>query len=135
MWGPFILAMRESKRMVDNKQFATIDEYINSFPVETQVILENIRQAIHKAAPDAVETISYKIPTFDLNGKHLVFFAGWKHHISLYPLPAGDEAFQQQIARYKRVKSTVQFPLNKPIPYDLVEKIVSLLIIEKPDNT
>jgi uncharacterized protein YdhG (YjbR/CyaY superfamily) len=127
--------MRESKRMVDNKQFATIDEYISSFPVETQVILENIRQTIHKAAPDAVETISYKIPTFDLNGKHLVFFAGWKHHISLYPLPAGDEAFQQQIARYKRVKSTVQFPFNKPIPYDLVEKIVSLLIIEKPDNT
>ena len=120
--------------MSDNKQFTTIDEYISTFPADTQAILENMRQAIHRAAPDAVETISYSIPTFDLNGKHLVFFAGWKHHISLYPLPAGDEAFQQQIAQYKRVKSTVQFPLDKPVPYDLVEKIVTLLIMEKPEN-
>ncbi len=117
--------------MTDKKQFTTVDEYISTFPVDTQVILEKMRQAIQKAAPDAVETISYNIPTFDLNGKHLVFFAGWKHHISLYPIPAGDEAFQQQISRYKRVKSTVQFPLDKPIPYDLVEKIVTLLIVEK----
>ena len=120
--------------MSNNKQFTTIDEYIHTFPAETQVILENMRQAIHKAAPNAVETISYNIPTFDLNEKHVVFFAGWKHHISLYPLPAGDEAFQQYIARYKRVKSTVQLPLNKPIPYDLVEKIVSFLIMEKLEN-
>ncbi len=120
--------------MTDKKQFTTIDEYISTFPAETQGILENIRQAIRKAAPDVVETISYNIPTFDLNGKHLVFFAGWKHHISLYPLPAGDAAFQQQIAQYKRVKSTVQFPLDKPVPYDLVEKIVTLLIMEKPDK-
>src|SRR5262252_2229632 len=111
--------------MTDKKLFTTIDEYISTFPAETKAILEKMRQAIHKAAPDAVETISYNIPTFDLNGKHLVFFAGWKHHISLYPIPAGDEAFQQEIARYKRVKSTVQFPLNKSVPYDLVEKIVT----------
>ncbi len=126
-----ILAMKKNKHMTDKKQFTTIDEYISTFPVDTQVILEKMRQAIQKTAPDAVETISYNIPTFDLNGKHLVFFAGWKHHISLYPIPAGDEAFQQQISRYKRVKSTVQFPLDKPIPYDLVEKIVNLLMVEK----
>jgi uncharacterized protein YdhG (YjbR/CyaY superfamily) len=117
--------------MTDKKQFTTVDEYISTFPVDTQAILEKMRQAIQKAAPDAIETISYNIPTFDLNGKHLVFFAGWKHHISLYPIPAGDEAFQQQIAHYKRVKSTVQFPLNKPVPYDLAEKIVTLLMMEK----
>ena len=119
---------------MDKKRFTTIDEYISTFPGETQAALENVRQAIHHAAPEATETISYGIPTCDLNGKHLVFFAGWKRHISLYPLPAGDEAFQQQIAHYKRVKSTVQFPLNKPIPYDLVEKIVTFLMKEKPDK-
>ncbi len=118
--------------MLDKQQFTTIDEYISTFPTDTQPILEKVRQTIHKAAPEAVETISYNMAAFDLNGKHLVFFAGWKHHISIYPLPAGDEAFQQQISLYKRVKSTVQFPLNKPIPYDLIEKIVTLLISEKP---
>ncbi len=120
--------------MTGKKPFTTIDGYISTFPADTQVILEKMRQAIQKAAPDAVETISYNIPTFDINGKHLVFFAGWKHHISLYPTPAGDEAFQQQISHYKRVKSTIQFPLAKPIPYDLVEKIVTLLIMEKPEK-
>ena len=116
--------------MTDKKQFTTIDEYISTFPVDTQVILEKMRQAIHKAAPDAVATISYNIPTFNLNGKHLVFFAGWKQHISLHPLPAGDEAFQQELAHYKRAKGTIQFPLDKPLPYDFVEQIVTLLIRE-----
>ena len=120
--------------MTDKKPITTIEEYISTFPVDTQVILEKVRQAIQKTAPDAVETMSYNMPTFDLNGKHLVFFAGWKHHISLYPIPAGDEEFQQQISHYKRVKSTLQFPLDKPIPYDLVEKIVTLLIMEKPEK-
>ena len=120
--------------MTAKKQFTTIYEYISSFPEDTQVILEKMRRVIQKAAPDAVEIISYNIPTFDLNGKHVVFFAGWKHHTSLYPTPAGDEAFQQQISHYKRVKSTLQFPLDKPVPYDLVEKIVTLLMMEKPEK-
>jgi len=120
--------------MTDKKSFTTIDEYIGVFPADIQVILEKMRQAIHKAAPEAAETMSYAIPTFDLNGKHVVFFAGWKHHISLYPLPAGDEAFQQAIAHYKRAKGSIQFPLAKPIPYDLVEQIVTLLIEETPEN-
>lgn len=118
--------------MADKKPVTTVGEYISTFPPNVRVVLENVRQVIQKAAPDANETMSYGIPTFDLNGKHLVFFAGWKRHISVYPLPAGDEAFQQRIAQYKRVKSTVQFPLEKPIPYDLVGEIVTLLQREKP---
>ncbi len=120
--------------MTDKKPLTTIDEYISIFPADIQVILEKVRQAIHKAAPEAAETMSYAIPTFDLNGKHVVFFAGWKHHISLYPLPAGDEAFQQQVAHYKRAKGSIQFPFDKPIPYDLVEQIVTLLIEETPEK-
>ncbi len=120
--------------MASKKPFTTIDGYISTFPADIQAILENVRQAIQKAAPEAAETISYGIPTFNLNGKHLVFFAGWKHHLSLYPLPAGDEAFQQEISHYKRAKGSIQFPLDKPIPYDLVEQIVTLLIKENPDK-
>jgi uncharacterized protein YdhG (YjbR/CyaY superfamily) len=116
--------------MADKKHFTTIDEYIATFPQDTRAVLEKVRQSIHEAAPDAIETISYDMPTFDLNGKHLVFFAGWKHHISLYPIPAGDAAFKEKIAHYKRVKSTVQFPLDKPVPYELVEEIVRLLRVE-----
>ncbi len=120
--------------MTDKKPYTTIDEYISTFPADIQAILGKMRQSIQKVAPDAVETISYGIPTFNLNGKHLVFFAGWKQHISLHPLPAGDEAFQQEIAHYKRARGTIQFPLDKPLPYELVEQIVILLIKEKPEK-
>ena len=120
--------------MTDKKSFTTIDEYISTFPADMQAILEKVRQAIRKVAPEAVETISYGMPTFDLNGKHLVFFAGWKHHVSLYPLPAGGEAFQQKISHYKRARGSIQFPLDNPIPYDLVEQIVTLLMMEKPEK-
>jgi uncharacterized protein YdhG (YjbR/CyaY superfamily) len=120
--------------MPDKKLFTTIDEYVSTFPEEVQAALEQVRQAIQKTAPEAAETISYGMPTFDLNGKHLVFFAGWKHHISLYPIPAGDEAFQQEVSHYKRAKGTIQFPLDKPIPYDLVEQIVTLLMMESPEK-
>jgi len=109
--------------MTDKKRFTTIDEYISTFPGEVQAALEKVRQAIHHAAPEATETISYGMPTFDLNGKHLVFFAGWKEHISLHPVPAGDEAFQQELANYKRGRGTIQFPFDKPIPDNFVEHI------------
>lgn len=118
--------------MTDKKPLKTIDEYISTFPADIQVVLEHVKQAIRKAAPEASETMSYGIPTFDLDGKHLVYFAGWKHHISVYPMPAGDDAFQQKIAQYKRVKSTIQFPLERPLPYDLVTEIVTFLKSEKP---
>src|SRR5438270_8669003 len=120
--------------MTDKKLYTTIDEYISTFPEDIQAVLEKVRQSIQKAAPETVETMSYVIPTFNLNGKHLVFFAGWKHHISLYPIPAGDEAFQQELAHYKRAKGTIQFPLDKPIPYDFVEQIVTLLMKESSEK-
>jgi uncharacterized protein YdhG (YjbR/CyaY superfamily) len=122
------------KHMTGKKLSMTIDEYINTFPADIRAILEKMRQAVQKAAPEAAEAISYGIPTFNLNGKHLVFFAGWKHHISLYPIPSGDEAFQQKISHYKRAKGTIQFPLDKPIPYDLVEQIVTFLMMENPEK-
>lgn len=118
--------------MPDKRPVTTIDEYISAFPQDVQAILEQVRQTIRRAAPDAIETISYGIPTFDLNGKHLVFFAGWKHHLSVYPLPAGDDTFQQRIAPYKRVKSTIQLPLNQPIPHGLITDLVTFLQREKP---
>lgn len=116
--------------MTDSNRSTTIDEYISTFPGEIQAALEKVRQIIHHAIPEATETLSYGMPTFNLNGKHLVFFAGWKRHISLYPLPAGDEAFQQELSHYKRAKGSIQFPLDKPIPYDLIEKIVTFLMRE-----
>ncbi len=121
--------------MTDKKPFTTIDEYISTFPADIQATLEKVRQAIRKVAPEAAETMSYGIPTFKLNGKHIIVsFAGWKHHISLYPLPAGDKAFQQKIAPYKRAKGTIQFQLDDPIPYDVVEKIVTLRIMEQSEK-
>lgn len=118
--------------MTNAKHPTTVDEYLQSFPDDVRAILEKTRQAIRRAAPDAIETMSYGIPTFDLNGNHLVFLAGWKRHISVYPLPAGDSAYQLDIAPYKKVRSTLRFPLDRPIPYDLVERTVTLLQREKP---
>jgi uncharacterized protein YdhG (YjbR/CyaY superfamily) len=121
--------------MAESKPVTTIDAYLRSFPDETRAILENMRQAIYRAAPDAVESISYGMPTFDRNGRHLVFFAGWKRYVSLYPVPAGDSALQHDIAPYRvtgtTAKSTLRFPLTKPISYDLVERVVRFLVIER----
>ena len=109
------------------EQFATINQYIGSFPEEVQVVLREVRRRIRNAVPEAGETISYRIPTMTLNGRSLVYFAAWKHHISVYPIPAADEAFEQELTPYLAGKGTVRFPLNKPIPYDLIERLVTLL--------
>jgi len=106
------------------KQFKTIDEYIEASPKDVQGILQRLRLTIRKAAPEAVETISYQMPTFKLNGKGLVYFAAFKNHIGLYPIPSGIEAFKKELSRYKQGKGSVQFPIDKPIPYDLVRRIV-----------
>jgi uncharacterized protein YdhG (YjbR/CyaY superfamily) len=111
------------------KQFKTIDEYIKAFPPDIQDILEKMRQTIHSAAPEAVEAISYRMPVFKLNGV-LVYFAAYKSHIGFYPTSSGIEAFKKELASYKWSKGTVQFPLDKPIPYDLVEKIVRFRVKE-----
>jgi uncharacterized protein YdhG (YjbR/CyaY superfamily) len=110
-------------------QYSTIDEYIAMFPDEIQAILQRLRQTIHKAAPEATEAISYQMPTFKLNG-NLVHFAAFKSHIGFYPVPSGIEAFREELEPYIKGKGTIQFPLDKPIPYDLVEKIVEFRVKE-----
>ncbi|TLX97390.1 MAG: hypothetical protein E6K90_10375 [Thaumarchaeota archaeon] len=105
------------------KQFETIDEYIQTFPEEVQSILEKMRQTIRRAAPEAEEAISYQIPAFKLNG-NLVWFAAFKNHIGFYPMITGIQAFKKELSPYKGAKGSVQFPMEKPIPYDLVKKIV-----------
>ena len=111
------------------KHFQTIDEYIKTFPTDVQSILERMRQVIRKAAPDAVEAISYQIPTFKLNG-NLVHFAAFKNHIGFYPTSSGIEAFKKEFSRYKWAKGSVQFPIGEPIPFDLVEEIVLFRVKE-----
>jgi uncharacterized protein YdhG (YjbR/CyaY superfamily) len=105
----------------------TIDEYIERFPPDIQVKLEKIRATIRKAAPDAEEAIKYMIPTFTLKG-NLVHFAAYKNHIGFYPAPRGIEAFQGELAKYEGGKGTVQFPLDKPIPYALISKVVKFRV-------
>ena len=113
------------------KQLKTIDEYIAAFPKEVQDVLEKIRSAIRESAPKAEEAISYGIPAFRLNGSRgSVYFAGWKNHIGFYPTPSGIEAFKTELAPFKQEKGSVQFPLDKPIPYDLVKKIVRYKVTE-----
>ena len=112
------------------KQFGTIDEYIETFPKQVQSILEKLRQTIRKAAPEAVETISYQIPTFKLNGKNLVHFAAFKSHVGFYPTPSGIKAFEKELSALKQAKGSVQFPLDRPIPYDLVKRIVAFRVKE-----
>lgn len=106
-----------------------IDEYIAGFPPDVQKILQKIRTTIQKAAPDAEETISYKMPTFKLNG-NLVYFAGFKNHIGFYPIPTGIKKFEKELSVYKQGRGSVQFPLDKPIPYDLIAKIVKFRVKE-----
>jgi uncharacterized protein YdhG (YjbR/CyaY superfamily) len=107
----------------------TIDKYILSFPKEIQIILEKIRQTIREAAPDAIETISYQMPTFRLNG-NLVHFAAFKNHIGFYPTPSGIIEFKKELEKYKNAKGSVQFPIDREIPYDLISKIVKFRIKE-----
>ncbi|HET6822829.1 MAG TPA: DUF1801 domain-containing protein [Anaerolineales bacterium] len=103
--------------------FTTIDEYINAFPEDVQKILNQLRQTIKDAAPEAEETINYQMPTFTLNG-NLVHFAAFKNHIGFYPTPAGIEAFREELAPYKGAKGSVQFPIDQPLPLPLIRKIV-----------
>ena len=112
------------------EKFNTIDEYIATFPKDVQDILGKMRQIIRKAAPDAFEAISYQMPKFKLNGKNLVHFAAFKNHIGFYTIPSGIEAFKKELSQYKKGKGSVQFTLDKPIPYDLVRKIVEYRVKE-----
>jgi uncharacterized protein YdhG (YjbR/CyaY superfamily) len=116
--------------MIDKKTSpANIDQYIATFPSDVQVLLEKVRATIHAAAPDAAETIKYQIPTFTLNG-NLVHFAGYKNHIGFYPEASGVEKFKNELSAYKWAKGSVQFPLDKPIPYELISEIVAFRVKE-----
>ena len=107
----------------------TIDAYIAGFPEDVQAILQQVRRTIHEAAPEATEAISYQMPTFKLNG-NLVHFGAFKSHIGFYPVPSGMAAFQDDLAAYKQGKGSVQFPLNKPMPLDLIRRIVEFRVQE-----
>lgn len=106
-----------------------IDEYIAKFPIEVQEKLQKIRKIVRDAAPEATEKISYQMPTFYLYG-NLVHFAAYKKHIGFYPTPSGITSFDEELAPYKRAKGSVIFPLDKPIPYDLIDKIVRFRVDE-----
>ena len=106
-----------------------IDEYISSFPKEIQILLEQIRQTIRQAAPEAEEAIKYAMSTFVLNG-NLVHFAAFKNHIGFYPVPSGIEEFKNELSGYKGAKGSVQFPLDKPMPLNLITKIVEFRVKE-----
>jgi uncharacterized protein YdhG (YjbR/CyaY superfamily) len=113
----------------------SMDEYIATFPEDVQTLLKQVRKTIKTAAPEAGERISYGIPTFTLNDKYLIYFAGWKSHISIYPIPVGDEAFNQEISQYVAGKGTLKFPIDKPLPLKLITKIVKLKVAESSTRT
>ena len=107
----------------------SVDEYISQFPVEVQEILVKFRNIIKEAAPGAEEKISYQMPAFVLHG-NLVYFAAFKKHIGFYPTPSGIEAFREELAGYKGAKGSVQFPIDKPMPYELIDRIVRYRVEE-----
>jgi uncharacterized protein YdhG (YjbR/CyaY superfamily) len=108
----------------------SIDQYIADFPPETQALLQEMRKIIATTAPEATETISYAIPTFDLTGKHLVHFAGFAKHIGFYPVPSAMTAFKEELSPYRSGKGSAQFPLTKPLPTDLIRRIVEYRVRE-----
>ena len=112
---------------------ATIDEYIAGFPKNVQEILEQVRATIQKAAPGAEEKINYGIPTFTLNG-NLVHFGGFQNHVGFYPTPSGTEAFEKELSVYKSGKGSVQFPLDQPMPLNLISRIVQFRVLQNSKN-
>lgn len=111
--------------MVDN-----IDDYIGKYPAEVQEILREVRVSIKSVAPETVEAIAYGIPTFKYKDKNLVHFGGFKKHVGFYPVPSGMVAFEKELRDYKKAKGSVQFPLNKPIPHELIKEITKFRIAE-----
>jgi uncharacterized protein YdhG (YjbR/CyaY superfamily) len=113
----------------DKAGFSTIDEYIATFPKDVQAILEEVRATIKTCVPEAEEKISYQMPTFALNG-NLVHFAAFKNHIGFYPTPSGIQAFKDELSIYANAKGSVQFPIGKPMPLELIRKIVKFRVAE-----
>ena len=111
-------------------EFKSVEEYINTFPVDIQLLLNKVRAIIIETAPGAVEGISYGMPAYKINGKPLVYFACFKNHIGFYATPTGHSNFADELSQYKQGKGSVQFPLSKPIPFDLIERIVAFRVKE-----
>jgi uncharacterized protein YdhG (YjbR/CyaY superfamily) len=107
-----------------------IDDYLKNFPATTKKMLQQIRTTVKRITPGAEEVISYSIPAFKLNKKILVYFAGWKDHVSMYPVPRANQTLQKEISRYQTGKGTLQFPLDKPLPLKFISKIVKLRVKE-----
>lgn len=114
--------------------FATVDEYIASFPEEARAKLQELRATIRAAAPEAVEKISYQMPTFFLKG-NLVYFAGWKKHVGFYAIPSANEAFKDELSAYTVSKGAVQFPLDQPLPVELITRMVRFRVAENLART
>ncbi len=116
--------------MARKNQFKKIDEYIAQFPKNVSDVLQQLRHVIKESAPKAEETISYAMPAFKLNRRIVVYFAAYKNHVGFYPTSSGVKAFEKELTLYQHSKGTIQFPLNKPIPIDLVKKIVKFRVRE-----
>ena len=114
---------------MEQKKYSNIDEYIADYPEKVAIILNKIRNQIQKSAPNSEEIISYNMPAFKQK-KIVVYFAAFKNHIGFYALPSGNEAFQKELSKYKTGKGSIQFPLKKEIPYDLIQKIVEFRVLE-----
>ena len=116
------------------KQFTTIEEYISTFPKEIQTLLEKVRKTIKNSAPEATETISYQMPAFRLKGI-LVYFAAHKSHIGFYPTSSGVAKFSKKLSNYEHSKGAIKFPLNEPIPLDLIKEIVEFRVKENTEKS
>lgn len=114
--------------------FASVDEYIAAFPQQVQEVLQSVRRTMRAHLPKADEVISYQIPTSRLHGRNVVHFAGWKRHVSVYPLPRGDAEFEARLDPYRSGKGTARFELSEPVPYDLIGLMVELLAKERVDG-
>ncbi len=110
---------------------ATVDAYIAAQPADVQSVLAEMRNRIRGAVPDAEEAMSYDIPTFKLRGKSVVHIAAWQKHISVYPIPAGDAEFEQEIKPYRAGKGTLRFPIGTSLPYELIDRVVELLVAQR----
>jgi uncharacterized protein YdhG (YjbR/CyaY superfamily) len=118
-------------KMAKSQRPKDIDSYFSKFPADVQAILEKVRATIHRVAPGAKETISYMMPAFRQHGI-LVYFAAWKKHIGMYPPISGDKALEKAIARYAGPKGNLQFPLDEPMPFDLIERIAKVRVKQDP---
>ena len=116
-------------------EYKSVDEYIQTFPKDIQTLLEKVRRTITGKAPDAVESIAYGMPAYKTNGKPLVYFGGFKRHIGFYATPSGHAEFKNELSKYKQGRGSVQFPLDEPIPFDLIGQIVEFRVKENELKT